>query len=74
MREWNQAAQMAGRMAIRRVAGKCDGAGTWWHWSAATKPVPGGQLRGVVAAGRGLLGDDIDGAAQRGPAAAGLPQ
>ena len=35
--------------------------------------VPGGQLRDVVAAGQGLQGDDIDRAAQLGPAAAELP-
>jgi hypothetical protein len=34
------------------------------------KAVPGGQLWYVVAAGQGLQGDDIDGAAQLGPAAA----
>src|SRR5579859_2228815 len=37
------------------------------------KAVPGGQLRDVVAAGQGLQGDNIDGAAQLGPAAAELP-
>jgi len=35
--------------------------------------VPGGQLRDAVAAGQGLQGDDIDGAAQLGPAAPELP-
>src|SRR5215510_3881803 len=35
--------------------------------------VPGGQLRDILAAGQGLQGDDIDGAAQLGPAAAELP-
>jgi hypothetical protein len=35
--------------------------------------VPGGQLRDVAAAGQGLQGDDIDAAAQLGPAAAELP-
>ena len=35
--------------------------------------VPGGQLGDVVAAGQGLQGDDIDRAAQLGPAAAELP-
>jgi hypothetical protein len=34
--------------------------------------VPGGQFRDVVAAGQGLQGDDIDGAAEFGPAAAEL--
>jgi hypothetical protein len=38
------------------------------------KAVPGGQLWHVVAAGQGLQGDDIDGAAQLGPAAAELPR
>ena len=37
------------------------------------KAVPGGQLRDVIAAGQGLQGDDVDGAAQLGPAAAELP-
>src|SRR5206468_6000528 len=37
------------------------------------KAVPGGQVRDVVAAGQGLQDDDIDGAAQLGPAAAKLP-
>jgi hypothetical protein len=37
------------------------------------QPVPGGQLRDVVAAGQGLQGDDVDGAAELGPAAAELP-
>jgi len=35
--------------------------------------VPGGQLRDVAAAGQGLQGDNIDGAAQPGAAAAELP-
>ena len=35
--------------------------------------VPGGQLRDVAAAGQGLQSDDVDGAAQLGPAAAELP-
>ena len=35
--------------------------------------VPGGQLRDVAAAGKGLQGDNIDGAAQPGAAAAELP-
>jgi len=35
--------------------------------------VPGGQFRDVIAAGQGLQSDDIDGAAQLGPAAAELP-
>ena len=37
------------------------------------QPVPGGQLRDVVAAGQGLQGDDVDSAAELGPAAAELP-
>jgi hypothetical protein len=37
------------------------------------QPVPGGQLRDVVAAGQGLEGNDVDGAAELGPAAAELP-
>ena len=36
------------------------------------QPVPGGQLRDVVAAGQGLQGDDVDSAAQLRPAAAEL--
>jgi len=35
--------------------------------------IPGGQLRDVVAAGQGLQGNDIDGAAELGPATAELP-
>ena len=35
--------------------------------------VPGGELGDVVAAGQGLQGDDVDGAAQPCPAAAELP-
>jgi hypothetical protein len=37
------------------------------------QPVPGGQLRDVVAAGQRLQRDHVDGAAQPGPAAAELP-
>jgi hypothetical protein len=36
------------------------------------QPVPGGQLRDVVAAGQGLQGDDVDSSAELGPAAAEL--
>jgi hypothetical protein len=35
--------------------------------------VPGDQFRDVVSAGQGLQGDDVDGAAELGPAAAELP-
>ena len=36
------------------------------------QPVPGGETGDVVAAGQGLQGDDVDGAAQLRPAAAEL--
>jgi hypothetical protein len=36
------------------------------------QPVPGGESGDVVAAGQGLQGDDVDGAAQLCPAAAEL--
>ena len=37
------------------------------------QPVPGGESGDVVAAGQGLQGNDVDGAAELSPAAAELP-
>jgi hypothetical protein len=50
--------------------------GGGWHVVALVgddQPVPGGEAGDVVAAGQGLHGDHVDGAAQLRPAAAELP-
>ena len=44
----------------------------WWHSSATISPYPAVSSGDVVAAGQGLQGDDVDGAAQLRAAAAEL--
>ena len=61
------------RAGICRTASSNAAAGTWWHSSATISPYPAVSSGDVVAAGQGLQGDDVDGAAQLGTAAAELP-